>query len=68
MDVDQVLVIVYYYLRRKRIKTATERTYCVHPILREKFSLGTFQNLKTDEKLLLKVLGESGLSASTSDK
>lgn len=48
MDVDEALVVMYYYLRRKRRKTAKERKYWVHPILRERFSLGTFQNLITE--------------------
>ncbi|KOB72261.1 putative nuclease HARBI1-like protein [Operophtera brumata] len=48
MDVDEALVVMYYYLRRKREKTAKKRKYWVHPILKERFSLGTFQNLTTE--------------------
>ncbi|CAG9785556.1 unnamed protein product [Diatraea saccharalis] len=47
MDADEVLVVVYY-LRRKQKKRAKERKYWVLPILRERFGLGTFQNLITE--------------------
>lgn len=42
MDVDEILVMRYYYvllLKRKQRKRAKEIKYWVHPILREKFSL-----------------------------
>lgn len=42
--------VMMYYLRKKPRNTVKGRKYWVHPILRQRFSLGTFQNLITELK------------------
>ena len=45
IDAADEAFVVMFYLRRKQRKTANKRKFWVHPILRERFSLGTFHNL-----------------------